>query len=267
MRCLYCGLDNPSGVSKCTRCGQPLDAVSTMVNPNGGERSNIQEGKPTVRDVNMAMSESRTTQAYQPDMEINRKTVKQVVTKCPHCGYPVIGEYSACPNCGSPLSAKEEVESDVTEKDSDRKNYIVPQIETEVCDECGAEIKSDDVFCPKCGAKIRHKTQRIKREHSANTKSNPKCSLKLVLEEDENIEAQKNIYEGASVVLSRANTEPENRTITSKEQALLIHEDGHWYIENRATCNPTFVMAERRLELLPGDKILLGDRIFVFDQE
>ncbi|GHV48545.1 hypothetical protein FACS1894181_04590 [Bacteroidia bacterium] len=72
-------------------------------------------------------------------------------------------------------------------------------------------------------------------------------------------------FTGESVVLNRANTEPDNLTITSKEQALLIFENEKWYIQDRSEHQTTFIRASERIELKRGDIIMLGNRRFEFE--
>ena len=86
-------------------------------------------------------------------------------------------------------------------------------------------------------------------------------------EEDEQAEPTPIDYEGASVILTRENTEPNNRTITSKEQAELICEDGKWFVLNKSELGSTYLEANRKLEIQQGDIIVLGDRRFKFEVE
>lgn len=53
-------------------------------------------------------------------------------------------------------------------------------------------------------------------------------------------------YEGKSIILNRENTEVSNRTITSKEQAEIVFEDGHWYLLDRSELRTTFIQANRK---------------------
>ena len=76
-----------------------------------------------------------------------------------------------------------------------------------------------------------------------------------------------NDYEGTSIILTRENTEANNRTITSREQAELIHEDGKWFILNKSELGSTYLKVSRKLELHQGDEILMGDRRFKFEAE
>ena len=86
----------------------------------------------------------------------------------------------------------------------------------------------------------------------------------MVIEEDENTTPITNEYEGASIILNRDNTEADNRTITSKEQAELTYEDGKWYIINKSQFGSTYIVANRKMEIMPDDIIILGDRKFKF---
>ena len=93
------------------------------------------------------------------------------------------------------------------------------------------------------------------------------CSLTIIPEEDENIPEQRNVYNGDNIILTRENTEQDNRTITSKEQAELSFEDGKWYILNKSEYGSTYIEANRKFEIQQGDVIVLGDRRFRFDAE
>ena len=72
---------------------------------------------------------------------------------------------------------------------------------------------------------------------------------------------------GKSIILNRENTEVSNRTITSKEQAEIVFEDGHWYLLDRSELRTTFIQANRKIEIIPDDIIVLGDRRFKFESD
>jgi len=93
------------------------------------------------------------------------------------------------------------------------------------------------------------------------------CHLTLVPEEEEQTKPIRIDYEGASIILTRENTEANNRTITSKEQAELICEDGKWFVLNKSELGSTYLEAGRKLELQQGDVIVMGDRRFKFEAE
>jgi hypothetical protein len=186
---------------------------------------------------------------------------------CPQCGYPVMGDFTNCPSCGAAIEQP-------AQKVTNVQNLVkteAPQADVEIdehvtCQNCGAEVSLDFTFCPKCGERIHLPTIKVKRRNAA-TPQQPKCSLTLIPEEDEQIKAKVNAYEGASVILNRNNTEDSNRTITSKEQAELTCEDGKWFIQNRSELHSTCIEANRPMELQPGDIIVLGDRRFQFGIE
>ena len=73
-------------------------------------------------------------------------------------------------------------------------------------------------------------------------------------------------FSGESVVLNRSNTDEENMTITSKEQAVLIYENKKWYIQDKSEQKTTFVYTSDKIELKPGDVIVLGNRRFEFSE-
>lgn len=90
-------------------------------------------------------------------------------------------------------------------------------------------------------------------------------SLMMIPDPHENIMPFAEKFEGDSVSLNRFNTDRTNKTITSKEQARVVNVDGKWFIEDHSDMKSTFVRAGRPIELHSGDMILLGDRVFRFD--
>jgi hypothetical protein len=91
------------------------------------------------------------------------------------------------------------------------------------------------------------------------------CSLTLIPDEKEPVSASPLSFSGEEVVLNRANTEPNNITITSKAQAMLTCEDKHWFIQDLSELKTTYLYVSEKTELKPGDIIVLGDRRFLFD--
>ena len=182
---------------------------------------------------------------------------------CPRCGYQVSSDYRVCPSCGySLVSAEAGRPSGQT---AGAKGADAGLDLNTTCDKCGKEVPVTFSFCPYCSAPIRQKTVFVRRHHIAPPK--PKCSLTLISEEGEQVEERKNSYEGEQVMLNRANTEPDNLSITSKEQAELLHEDGKWYVLNHSEMCTTSVEAGRKIEIQPDDIIVLGDRRFRFSLE
>ena len=206
---------------------------------------------------------------------------------CPYCGYPVMGNFTSCPNCGATLSQGQpqqpasyaqqtviqqpaqqplQTASPMPHTGTRKHDNVDFDIDEEVkCDKCGTMVSIDFKFCPKCGERIHQKTIQVRRHKAAPPA--PHCHLTLIPEEDEQLTPVKRDYEGAAVTLTRENTEPDNRTITSKEQAELSFEDGKWFLLNKSELGSTYLEANRKLELQPGDVVVLGDRRFKFEAE
>jgi len=72
------------------------------------------------------------------------------------------------------------------------------------------------------------------------------------------------VFSGEEIILNRDNTDEGNMTITSKEQAVLTYENKKWYLQDRSEQKTTFVT--EKIELKPGDIIVLGNRRFEFDE-
>lgn len=273
--------------------GDPYSGVSV---PN---YSNEAIPRPTVvnkpgNQVQSAPTRVMNSAAAQAQM---KKTVIQGANdRCPQCGFNLPANAVSCPNCGLDLvEPSENVAPDVQaapiqmavppEQGIDKPTVVMgntlnPQAETgdtdtNVCDKCGTVVPGDVQYCPKCGERIRQKTIIVRRKSKVQPKEDVeekkieeppvKCQLTLIPEEDEELQVVTHDYEGKSIILNRDNTEPDNRTITSKEQAELTCEDGKWFIENRSSLSSTFVQANRKIEIQAGDIIVLGDRRFKFE--
>ena len=293
MRCNNCGWDNAPGSSVCVKCGHPLQAGGAQYQDpyQGVNVPNYQGGeampRPTVVNVQQAEPAPRPTRIVSSAELQNaaglHATVSQTPKSCPHCGYPVVGDFTSCPNCGTSLApAPTAIQQPIQQPVQQPVQLPVQQpvqkvaedlgldIEEEVkCEKCGTMVSIDFCFCPKCGERIHLPTVRaIKHKPVAPPEPpKPKCCLTIIPEEGETTEAIRNDYEGDSIILNRENTEKDNRTITSKEQAELICEDGKWYVLNHSELVSTYLEANRKLAIEPGDVIVLGDRRFRFEPQ
>lgn len=257
MRCINCGFaENPSGATVCSRCGQPL----------GGDAYGPQFYNQQHRSSsNASFDQAQKTRRIRPeDLEIMQapEPVEQASKICPKCHYPILDGYNICPCCGTELRksvAQESVQADVIEQ-------------TFKCEHCGKEVSTAYSFCPACGQKLHLPTLTFNTRRRKGIKAEPlpeyKCSLSVIPYEEEEMEAIRNDYKGPEVVLTRENTEPKNRFISSKGQALLeCDEQGKWYITNQSEQNPTVIQVIRKMALEDGDIIILGDRSFRFEVE
>jgi hypothetical protein len=155
------------------------------------------------------------------------------------------------------------------------------------CPKCDYRVRSNEKSCPNCGYLLESKTSDdIPKEEvkeigkdspvraDKNKTVNPwvwvpsntqTCSLTLVAAENEKTDMPRVDFTGNEVILKRDNTEPDNLTITSKEQAALLYEDNKWFIEDRSEMRTTFIHAGEKKELKDGDIIILGNRRFTFN--
>ena len=304
MRCNNCGWDNDPGVVTCVKCGhtiqggggyapssyQSLDNSSygggnaplpkaTVIGAAGMNGGSYEPApRPTVigaAGMGEMQQAPRPTVIGAAGMNPQAPAIQQVMPQvpkgaktCPQCGYPVMGDFTNCPSCGASIQQQEQksaeapvgVKTEVPKADFQMEEHVK-------CQNCGSEVSLDFTFCPKCGERIHLPTIKVNRRKSAAPQPQPKCSLTLIPEEDEKIETRVNAYEGTSVILNRKNTEDNNRTITSREQAELVFADGKWFIENRSELHSTCIEANRPMEVQPGDIIVLGDRRFKFEAE
>ena len=297
MRCNNCGYDNDPSVSACIKCGHPLQPGGAMPHqqyqPNpyqygggagepqprptvaGAAYANEPQPRPTVVGAAYANEpQPRPTvvgAAYanepqpRPTVVMNNGVPQQPGAQnatgnqktCPSCGYPVMSTFSTCPACGASLSGSATPQASAAVQPGEELDLKT------TCDQCGQEVPITSTVCPHCNAPIRQKTVFVRRHNIAPPK--PRCSLTVMVEEGEQTEARVNNYEGDKVMLTRDNTEPENRSITSREQAELICENGKWYVLNHSEMCTTAVEAGRKIEIQAGDVIVLGDRRFKFE--
>lgn len=289
MRCNNCGWDNAPNTTNCIKCGHSLQIVennyvNSSYSSTMGSRGNEQP-KPTVVNAGMK-AEPRPTvvigssqQNFVPrptrvinniaghDGQVNNSANQE--RNCPNCGYPVAGGFTSCPNCGTQMgvNSSQPVNNPSIQPMAETMK-LAPGLENVKCQKCGTKVSVGFSFCPNCGVKIHLPTIRaIRTQPLIVEPPKPRCCLTTILEEGEVTQERKNSYEGDRVMLNRDNTEPTNRTITSQEQAELIHKDGKWYIIDKSELCSTFIEAKREFEILSGDIIVLGDRKFKFEVE
>ncbi len=293
MRCNNCGWDNDPGTGTCVKCGHALQSDDSNyrqdpyrgVNvPNNNRGETNPAPRPTVLNSQRPDPVPRPTRIVNVN-DLHEGASNPAGTKtpenCPQCGYPLAGNTSSCPNCGAIIAEEQKLASTKMQNFGAAAVPVSPikvsksdlaefDINEEVkCDKCGAMVSIEFSFCPKCGERIHLPTVRaIKHKpQPAPEPPKPHCHLTLIPEEGEITEAVKNTYEGDSIILNRENTEPDNRTITSKEQAELICEEGQWFVLNHSELGSTYIEANRKFALEPGDVIVLGDRRFKFETE
>jgi hypothetical protein len=211
----------------CVKCNQPLYQ----------ERGGGQTAPDINVTANFNVRKTVSEDAVFPDDGRSRSpgaklTVKQNQTICFNCNSSVPADYYFCPECGAALLDKD-----------DAPEFELP------------EAEAPEAAAPESSAGRR--TVRPGKRHY--------CSLTLIPDEKEPVNPEPLSFSGEEIILNRANTEPENVTITSREQAMLTCENRRWFIQDRSELKTTYLYVSEKTELKPGDIIVLGDRRFRFD--
>ena len=149
------------------------------------------------------------------------------MTKCPnpYCGYPVSAGMKVCPVCHTPICRPDSPNDDSGKTSTPKAGTINPW----------AKLSKDSF-----------------------------CTLQRISWEDETANYAPVSYPGQMITLTRANTDANNNTITSKIQAVLTLENGEWFIENKSELQTTLLRVDRKMKLEDGDVIVLGNRMFKF---
>ncbi len=260
MRCNNCGWENPSGNQKCEKCNAPL--CGSMV---GNNDTSHRKYSPVAEELKGTVPESGGASDIKDEGYSNSSGggMNGKGAICPGCAYPVSPAMKVCPNCGKTLNGlPEPVPESGQNREYGRKSPCPPSGPGvgKVCPKCGVNVSLSDKFCPSCGVQLRMGT--------VSSWDTPQqggfCTLKPLPWRGEEVTYQPISYSGTLISLNRNNTDANNNTITSKEQAVLVHESDGWYIEDRSELHTTFVRADKRRRLESGDVIVLGNRLFEF---
>lgn len=286
MRCRNCGWENPDTNTCCEKCGAPIDASSAIQipvsepvqsAPMSGTASPL---RSTVRESEV-FSAAINNAAAQPQQQSQPQ-------ECPCCHYPISPGTTVCPACGTSIASVN------TNQQAQPQPAVQPQYNSmnarptvnenfaggKHCTNCGALIAPNMRFCASCGAPVegaqpQAQSQPKPRKPYGGTVasfSGPGsmgmgnfCTLKPIAWERERIEYQPVSYTGERIILNRANTDANNQTITSHEQASLTCKDGEWYLEDLSANHSTMIRVMRPVKLESGDIIMLGNRMFEFN--
>ena len=281
MRCRNCGWENPDNCTSCEKCGSPLEmnaaqapqpAYTPQSNhaPESSIRSTVRES--VYFDTPQEVPASQRHQVENPQPAINNV--------CPRCGFAVHATASRCPACGAPVAAAQPAQPQAYQQPTAREPQpafhpqpvqptpqpVQPQPARQatgkICSKCGNVIVPGARFCGFCGQAVRQAMGTIGAWDAPVEVV--KCSLAPIPFENEAVLYEPVIYTGEEIILNRDNTDTENQTITSKQQAVLIHEGDNWYIEDRSARQSTMIHVRGRVKLKDGDIILLGNRKFEF---
>lgn len=250
MRCKNCGWENPDGSCKCERCSSPLEnSVSPSMERHNDNRSEEAASRlrSTVREASGGYS--RNSEPFQSPVERQQASMNGSGCACSKCGYELSPSMNVCPQCGTP------------QKQAPVQNREFKANKEKHCSKCGGVVMAGARFCPTCG-------QQLRNSGTVNAWDNPQsgdfCSLRPISWSRENTQYNAISYSGERIVLNRANTDPNNQSITSHEQAVLTHDGKDWYIEDMSEQHSTMLRVSRKMKLQSGDVIALGNRLFEF---
>lgn len=219
--------------------------------------------------------------------------------RCQFCGWDIPDSNGNCEKCGKPMQedttesvkpandstherpttrqpAKGVADLKATVRESSRSKAAATVLEEQSeCPDCGYELENG--VCPSCGydskadKKSDEKLVNMNNEGKKTVRPRRKGEkdgrfvLTPISEETGQPEGDLIQFEGNEVELNRENTDPKNETITSRQQAIVTHENGKWCIEDKSEYKTTFVQASRKIELQNGDLILLGNQLYQFN--
>lgn len=249
MRCSNCGWDNPTGLTKCEKCGTPLSdgVVQSSYSGTARESANASyagtamEGcadtpafSKTVCEASVFGSEVAAEPSPQPSVHNGR---------CPQCGYPLRQDATVCPKCHYVFGQQAPKSSQSTEQEKPQQDVFQGQ-------------NPNDARTPFGGTVM----------PGMNRVPDIWCSLTPMPIQGERETPEKVEFEGKRHELNRANTDAKNHTITSKVQAILEYNDSkkRWYIQDQSTLQSTFLCCADEVPIVDGDVLLMGDRRFVF---
>lgn len=250
MRCKNCGWPNKPNATTCVKCNTPLslnDDDGDFVNGRDMSQSSRPLNKTVLEDDVFGVEESIHNQQ---DSNQTREENVEILSQCPKCGYPLRAGVDKCPNCkfqviSSGQSSQENINVQIHKNPEEQNTYHRP---TRIASGNSSKGNFRGTINP----------------YMMNIEVEPTFVLKPIKRMEERHDFEEQEYEGKQVLLNRDNTEKNNPSITSKQQAIITSSDGRWYIEDKSEQKTTFVQAAQRIELHDGDIILLGNRLFEF---
>lgn len=272
MRCKNCGWDNPDGSVKCEKCNSALDSSSYVpeVEPSQNVSDYQSAMRATVRESSIFGNEVNTPQTDEGEK-----------LTCRTCGYPLSGNMQMCPACGTPISRNNNasplpqyppIPNMVAQQMTVREDEVFRHTENnqnrsiKKCNKCGNPLSENVRFCPNCGSPIRKMSGTVAAWDSPVMQGEYGfCTLKPIAWARENRDYQPITYSGNEIILNRSNTDPNNQTITSQQQAILTRDGDNWYIEDLSASKSTMLRVGRKMKLEKGDIICLGNRLFEFN--
>jgi Double zinc ribbon/FHA domain len=188
------------------------------------------------------------------------------MNNCKICSHKNQVNATSCFKCGALL----------TKPDSSKNTKIglkFQQDSSEYCKKCTYPLSKDTTECPNCGsvnhlvvvppiveqplvAPTENKTIRLQ-DIVLSPDKLPIITLVPVKKPDSKLS-----FEGTKIALDRAALNPNNRSISSQNHAILTSEDNRWYITDQSSNEATFVQVKGKVELTNQIQILIGNEFF-----
>lgn len=211
--------------------------------------------------------------------------------RCRNCGWSNPDGATSCEKCKQPLEScqpamgaqvvqesfqpvQENLRKTIREsRPYDSQPSVQMSPDSSVCSKCGYPLAEGTEYCPSCGNPINAvQEEKPKKVIARNATINPWarrdniCTLSPIDWNGTPVPRAGLVKEFQdSVILTRDNTMPENKTITSQEQAEMVFKDGRWCIIDKSEQHTTFVLATREITLQNGDIVMLGNQLFRFN--
>lgn len=201
--------------------------------------------------------------------------------KCKNCNWPNRPGEKNCIKCGAPLVPQAE---SVPQVPPVRPQPVAP-VNPNVCPRCSYPLRPGMTECPNCLYQISPANHRptvaglpevpegaglhggtVNVYTAAPAEETPTFSLTPVQKTNETEAPADLRFTGPEAILNRANTDPDNLSITSRQQASITNRDGKWVITDLSDQKTTFIHPTGGHELHDGDVILLGNRLFIFHE-
>lgn len=294
MKCKNCSWPNRPGEKNCIKCGAPLTEDSsapkipsghnpTVVNSLSGARPSPHPRKDQAPTQPLQPQQPQPQQQPQPLQPLQPQPVAPVNPNvCPRCNYPLRPGMAECPNClyqltpmprparpaapaspgNQPNPAAAPASGGVQRPAASHRPTVVglPEVEIPAGQENPQPAAPATPNAPKHFGTINVYT-------AAATETTPKFSLTPVQKVNEPSAPADLKFEGQEAILNRANTDPGNLSITSRQQASIARRGGKWMITDLSDQQTTFVHPSKEgQELHEGDIILLGNRLFIFHE-
>lgn len=233
MRCKNCGWPNEPSAVRCIKCNAALTGSMTDFGMSGSSEPEA--------GINSTMRE--TSGGF--GLGSNTDFGGLGGDTCSQCGYPIGAGMTECPVCHTPIGQRT---ATPTSGPTQAQAPIRPQ-----------QQPPRNPASPRGG---------FRPGGTINPWTTPAddgfCTLRRLSWQNEQVNYEPVSFSGDSIVLNRANTDANNNSITSREQAVIIRENGEWFIENRSDLQTTMIRVDRRHKLEDGDVIVLGNRLFEF---